>query len=147
MFSAALPNMSAQGAYAPSAVYSHADVMSIVSYAFERGIRVIPEFDMPGHAAIWGRGYPELTVSCSNGQTLLNPSDGSGIYQAVDSLLKEFAPILGTDTVHFGGDEVSNYECWLESAEVAAWMQSKGFGTNVSQARNYFESQIQSIAE
>jgi len=40
------------GAYAPSAVYTHADVENIVQYAWERGISIVPEFDLPGHAAV-----------------------------------------------------------------------------------------------
>ena len=67
---------------APDATYSHADLQRIVSYARDRGIRVVPEIEMPGHAAIWGVAYPNTTITCPEGagpgyQTLLNPTAAS----------------------------------------------------------------------
>ncbi len=49
------PNFAQAGAYDPDAVYQPADVANIVNYAYERGIMVIPEYDSPGHASIWGQ--------------------------------------------------------------------------------------------
>jgi N-acetyl-beta-hexosaminidase len=77
------------GALAPSLVYSPADVASIVKYAWERGISVFLEFDLPAHARAWGKGYPELVISCPGGQTLIDPRDRpGGIYDTVDGLLE-----------------------------------------------------------
>eukprot|EP00041_Stephanoeca_diplocostata_P027540 m.759437 g.759437 ORF g.759437 m.759437 type:complete len:411 (+) comp23196_c1_seq6:107-1339(+) len=56
-----LPNLT-RGAYTAQDVYTTADVHAIVTHAFDRGIRVIPEIDQPGHAASWEAGYPGLTV-------------------------------------------------------------------------------------
>ncbi len=41
--------------------YLHEDVHEIVSYAKDRGIRVVPEIDVPGHSGSWGLGYPNIT--------------------------------------------------------------------------------------
>ena len=59
--SAALPLLAAKGAWAPDKVYTPADLQALVAHARTRGVRVVPELDMPGHAYSWGLGYPELT--------------------------------------------------------------------------------------
>lgn len=43
------PNLTAAGAYSPEEVYSHEDVTTLVQYAALRGVRVVVEFDTPGH--------------------------------------------------------------------------------------------------
>jgi hexosaminidase len=145
LYSQTFPNLTL-GAYAPDAIYYHEDITSIVQYAWERGIRIVPEFDMPAHADAWGRGFPNLVISCPEGQSLLNPVPASGIYDVVGQLLDEFLPLFNyPDTVHFGGDEVEDLTCWNNSAQVQAFMKSQGL-PDVNAVRNYFETQIQQIA-
>ena len=52
----------ARGAYSPALVYTADDVRTIVGFAADRGIRVVPELDSPGHAASWSVGYPNATL-------------------------------------------------------------------------------------
>src|SRR5260370_24265956 len=40
--------------------YTQDEIRGVVTYARDRGIRVVPEFDIPGHTTAWLVGYPEL---------------------------------------------------------------------------------------
>ena len=51
------------GAYSTQERYSQRDVAGVVEFARLRGVRVVVEFDVPGHAASWCKGYPSLCVS------------------------------------------------------------------------------------
>ena len=55
--SRAFPQMSRDGAFTPAHVYSIADIREVVGYGMARGVRIVPEFDMPGHVS---RGWPKL---------------------------------------------------------------------------------------
>jgi hexosaminidase len=170
LYSATLPLLT-QSAFSPDAIYTHADVQTVVRYAWERGITVIPEFDMPAHATAFGGGYPNLVISCDEvgGQTLLNPVPAASlppssaaapapptppdIYAVVDALLAEFLPLFASPDaapgapsfVHLGGDEVRSLACWNSSAEVQNYMKRAGLAT-VDAVRNAFQVRVQQIA-
>jgi len=40
--------------------YTHDQIRELLSYARERGIRVVPEFDIPGHAVSWLIAHPNI---------------------------------------------------------------------------------------
>lgn len=61
------PSLAGQGAYDNRThVYQPGDVQSVISFARARGIRVVPEFDTPGHVSSWGKGVPGLLTQCYN---------------------------------------------------------------------------------
>ena len=91
-------------------VYTSEDVKNIVSYAMQRGVRVIPEFDVPGHAYSWGAGYP-ITANCPDWEANinnvpLNPTVPQ-TFTIVKAFLAEMAALFPDEMFHLGGDEVS----------------------------------------
>jgi hexosaminidase len=122
------------GAFSPHAVYTRQDIRNIVSYAFSRGIEIIPEIDVPGHAASWGVGYPNITVNCDArvaeddrllehgvDKVPLNPLLEE-TYDVVLSLLDEIFELFPSKFVHLGGDEVDD-ECWLSDPKIRDWKE------------------------
>lgn len=106
------------------------DISTIVDYARLRGIRVVPEFDTPGHTLSWGRGQPGLLTQCfSDGQPL--PFDAYGVidpssnvtFDFLLQLLTEISQRFPDQYVHLGGDEVF-FDCRKSNAQVEAFMKT-----------------------
>lgn len=143
-----LPNLAKQGAYAyPSHAYLPAHVQLVIAHAAERGVRVMPEFDTPGHTLSWGDGYPYLLTPCyRNGRPdgkfgPLNPIDPT-TYAFVSKLFTEVASVFPESFLHLGGDEVP-FQCWQSNPEIVAFMAAKNF-TNYSDLENYYIAHIYS---
>eukprot|EP01116_Phalansterium_solitarium_P024359 TRINITY_DN8907_c0_g2_i1.p1 TRINITY_DN8907_c0_g2~~TRINITY_DN8907_c0_g2_i1.p1 ORF type:complete len:517 (-),score=129.53 TRINITY_DN8907_c0_g2_i1:147-1697(-) len=141
--SATYPLLSKDGAWAPTAVYSRDDVSAVIAYAWARGIRVIPEFDMPGHTISWGKGYPSLFPNCPGARLVMNPADPA-TFTFVGNFLKEMSGVFPEPFVHLGGDEV-DYTCWMADANVTAWMKANNL-TNYAQVQGFFEQKVQALA-
>lgn len=129
------------GAYSPSERYTVADAAEIVSYAQKRGINVLAEIDVPGHALSWGVGYPLLWPS----KDCQQPLDVSNefTFKVIDGILSDFSKIFKFKFVHLGGDEV-NTTCWTTTPRISKWL--KEHGMNESQAYQYFVLRAQNIA-
>ncbi len=114
--------------------YTQEQMREIVQYARERGIRVVPEFEMPGHAMSWFVGYPELASAPGpydvqrKFRVFDAPMDPTreGTYQLVDGFLGEMARLFPDPYVHIGGDENEGKQ-WLANPKIQAFMQKKGF--------------------
>jgi hexosaminidase len=114
--------------------YTQSEIRAVVAYARERGIRVYPEFDIPGHSASWLPGYPSL-ASVSKGpfeiwrtfgisQAVLDPTRES-TYSFLDSFIGEMAALFPDKYFHIGGDEVVQRP-WQESERIQAFEKSHG---------------------
>lgn len=117
--------------------FSQADVRHIVSYAADRGIRVVPEFDVPGHATSWLVAYPNLGSPAAEPpeevpsrlgmfHNALDPSRET-TYTFLDGLLAEMAGLFPDRYVHVGGDEVAA-ESWREDPAIQSFMTEEGIG-------------------
>uniref|UniRef100_A0A2C9UU70 beta-N-acetylhexosaminidase n=1 Tax=Manihot esculenta TaxID=3983 RepID=A0A2C9UU70_MANES len=129
------------GAYSYSERYTFADAAEIVSYAQRRGINVLAEIDVPGHALSWGRGYPSLWPS-KNCQQPLDVSN-EFTFKVIDGILSDFSKIFKFKFVHLGGDEVDT-SCWTSTPRIINWL--KKHGMNESEAYQYFVLRAQKIA-
>jgi hexosaminidase len=141
-----------KGAFSASERYMQADVASIVEYARLRGVRVMVEFDMPGHAGSWCAGYPDICPSESCLQPLNVASNAT--FDLIEGLLGECtggrASVPGSPSglfpdnfIHLGGDEV-NTACWTKTPKVASWLQTQNM--TAEQAYAYFTMRAASIA-
>nr|WP_086939039.1 beta-N-acetylhexosaminidase [Thaumasiovibrio occultus] len=102
--------------------YSKDQVRTLVEYARVRGIRVIPEVSLPGHASAVAHAYPELI---SADQTypqqrewgvfppLMDPLNPK-LYAMLGDIFDEVVALFPDEYIHIGGDE-PNYIQWLES--------------------------------
>ena len=119
--------------------YGRSELRALVTAAADRGIRVIPELDVPGHAASWLRAHPEwgpqrapVPPSSRFGphEAVLNPIDPA-FQDAMDTLIGELADVFPDQFIHLGGDEV-NPAWWNESSEIAAYMARLGLADPVA---------------
>ena len=103
-------NQAVKGAYAPNMVYSYDDIRETVELATSRGIRVEIEIDIPGHAASWGKGYPNVVANCPTksaniNNVPLNPALEE-TYDVVKAVLDDVHSVTPDAFTHLGGDEV-----------------------------------------
>ena len=141
-----LHEMGSDGLY-----YSHEQITEVVAYAADRGIRVIPEFDLPGHATSWLVAYPELAsapgpYTIERKWGIMNPTINPAIeetYTFLDAFFKEMSELFPDEYVHIGGDENKGYH-WDANADIQKFMQDKGFTDNGS-LQNYFNQRLLSI--
>jgi hexosaminidase len=117
--------------------YTQDQLREIVAYAAVRGIRVVPEFDMPGHVTSWLVGHPELATlpgpyRIEDTWGILDPAldpTKEEVYRFLDGFLGEMAAIFPDAYMHIGGDE-NNGKHWNASQRVAAFKREKGLADN-----------------
>lgn len=116
--------------------YTQAQIREVVAYAADRGIRIVPEIDVPGHALAIVRAYPELAAqpvpdAGIKGENLnnaaLDPTNPQTL-RFVRVLYGEMGGLFPDRYVHTGGDEVVASQ-WTKNPAIAAYMKAHGFET------------------
>lgn len=133
--------------------YSREQMKALVQYAAERGVRVVPEIDLPGHATALAAAMPELISAPGPYQIergwgvfkpLLDPSSEK-VYAFIDTLVGEVAAIFPDPWLHIGGDEVDATQ-WKASAHIQQFMRVQGLKDEHA-LQAYFNQRVEKILE
>jgi len=128
------------------------DIADTIEYARERGVRVMVEFDMPGHAGSWCTGYPSICPSPSCNQPLNVAKEDT--FDLITDLLGECtgkakstrdhpSGLFPDNFIHLGGDEV-NTKCWTQTKSIEQWLNDHNY--TADQAYAYFTNRVAKIA-
>ncbi len=131
--------------------YTRGQMREIIEYARMRGIRVIPEFDMPGHTTSWFVGHPELASKPGPYEIerrwgimkpVLDPTN-EALYKLLDGFLGEMAALFPDAYLHIGGDEVEAKH-WKENPKIQTFIEQKGLKDNHG-LQAYFNQRLSKI--
>jgi hexosaminidase len=112
--------------------YTHEEIREIVSYADERGIRIIPEIEVPGHASASIYAYPWLGASSRQKNAgiigdLYDVTDPK-VEKFLQDVLDEVISLFPGGIIHIGGDE-ANYAHWKGSEGINVFMKTNNIPT------------------
>jgi hexosaminidase len=134
-----------------SEYYTRRQIREVVAYARARGIQVLPEIDMPGHASAIAVAYPEL-MSAPGPYAMeyrwgvhkptLNPAN-ENVYKFADAIIAEVAELFPFEYVHIGGDEVDP-EHWNTNPAIQSFMQAQELKDHRA-LQAYFNQRLQKI--
>lgn len=130
--------------FAPAQYYTQDEVREIVAYAYERGIEILPEFDMPGHATAMVKAYPEFSGGAKGSRKpnyTLNPGKEE-LYYFINRILKEVDALFPFQTIHIGGDELKDgNSVWNDNADIQALMKRENL-TSFLDVEHYFAHRV-----
>jgi hexosaminidase len=141
-----LHEMGSDGLY-----YTQGEVRDVIAYAHDRGIRVIPEFDMPGHSTAWFVGYADLAsapgpYAVERKWGVFDPAmdpTREHTYHFLDEFIGEMAKLFPDKFFHIGGDEVNGKQ-WDANPKIQAFMRAHGMKTN-QDLQAYFNKRVQEL--
>ena len=128
--------------------YTQAELRELIAYARDRGIRVLPEMEMPGHSGSWFVGYPELASGLGpyrldDDKDPLLDVTREATYKFLDKLIEEMAKLFPDAYFHIGGDEVDGKQ-WDSNPKIQAFIHAHGMKNN-QDLQAYFNQRLQKI--
>lgn len=131
--------------------YNQDQIRHVIAYARDRGIRVVPEFDMPCHTTSWFVGYPDL--ASGNGpyqiarqwgvlNAAMDPTKDS-TYQFLDAFIGEMTALFPDAYFHIGGDECNGKE-WNANPQIQAFMRAHKIPDNAAM-QAFFTAKVQKL--
>lgn len=128
--------------------YTQEQIREIIKYAADRGIRVMPEFDMPGHATAWVVSHPEIASAPGPYKIERNPGifdptldpTNEKTYKILEVFFKEMSGLFPDAYMHIGGDENEGKQ-WAANPQIQAFMKEKGI-KNQDGLQQYFNRRI-----
>jgi len=132
--------------------YTQEQIKDVVTYASNLGIRVVPEFDVPGHATSWLTVYPEIgskentTYEIERNSGIFDPTldpTNPKTYEILEDVFTEMAALFPDSYFHIGGDE-NEGKHWDENKKIEAFKKEHGFKTN-HELQNYFNVKVLAI--
>ena len=143
------PELQAKGS--DGMYYTQEQMRGLIRYAAQRGIRVVPEFDVPGHATSWVVSHPELAslpgpygIERHWGvfDPVLDPTN-EATYALLSDFLGEMSALFPDPYIHIGGDENNGVQ-WSANPRIQAFIRDHGLKDNEG-LHTYFNSRIEKI--
>jgi hexosaminidase len=131
--------------------YTQEEIREVLAYASDRGIRVVPEFDLPGHSTAWFVGHPDLASGAGPYQIerrwgIFDPAidpTNEKTYKFLDQFIGEMAKLFPDQFFHVGGDEVNGKQ-WDANPKIQEFMKAHGIKNNQA-LQAYFNKRLQPI--
>ena len=131
--------------------YTQDEIKGVIEYARERGIRVMPEFDMPGHATSWFVGYPDLAsgkgpYKIERKWGVVDPAmdpTRESTYSFLDRFIGEMTALFPDAYFHVGGDECNGKE-WDANPRIQQYMRAHNLKDDAA-LQAYFTGRVQKL--
>ncbi|WP_083969197.1 beta-N-acetylhexosaminidase [Hyalangium minutum] len=133
--------------------FTQQQLRELIAYAADRGIRVVPEFDMPGHVTSWLVGHSELAsvpgpYSIERKWGIFDPTldpTREEVYPFLDAFLGEMAELFPDAWMHIGGDENTGNH-WRVNPAIQSFMASRGLADSHA-LQTYFGDRVAKILQ
>jgi hexosaminidase len=132
--------------------YSEDQIRHVIEFARDRGIRIVPEFDMPGHSTAWFVGYPRLASApgpyrIERAFGIFDPTmdpTREETYEFLAGFIAEMAELFPDPYFHIGGGDEVNGKQWDSNPRIQEFKRVHGFKTN-PELQAYFNKRLLAI--